>query len=344
MIKRTGCLLIAILLLMTFVPVSLLAGVEIEDISSDHWAYEEVVYLIEEGYLTLYEDDTFRGQNLISRYQMAVLMARILQQLDERELPTEEEDLELMRELTTEFRRDLVELAEEARNIQQELDTMEDHKSILHEDISKGMLEIEALKEEIDKNIDDLISVRRQFSDQIEGLESEMETFEKEMDASRQQMMDELEMAQQHLQDELEKSQRMLEERIKRMEDETATLEMAEKALEETREMRERLDELEKLEELREMEELLSALQREQDSSREEIEELKDQQGELVQENENLRSEQDRLLEQVASMQEEVNRFHSSTSEELEGLREENTRMKLIFGGGLLISLFLFAN
>ncbi|QTL97218.1 S-layer homology domain-containing protein [Iocasia frigidifontis] len=52
------------------------------DVPSSHWAYEAVNKLVASGILSGYPDGTFKGQNNLSRYEIAVVVARVLDQIE----------------------------------------------------------------------------------------------------------------------------------------------------------------------------------------------------------------------------------------------------------------------
>ncbi len=48
------------------------------DVPSDHWAREAVTLVTSEGFMEGYPDQTFRGQQALTRYEMAVVLKRLL--------------------------------------------------------------------------------------------------------------------------------------------------------------------------------------------------------------------------------------------------------------------------
>ena len=54
------------------------------DVPSDHWAWRAVKHLQEEGLIIGYPDGTFKGDNLFTRYEMAMVIARLYDQLMEK--------------------------------------------------------------------------------------------------------------------------------------------------------------------------------------------------------------------------------------------------------------------
>ena len=51
------------------------------DVPADHWAYEAVSLLLQQGIVLGYPDGTFGGTRAITRFEMAVIVARLLQHL-----------------------------------------------------------------------------------------------------------------------------------------------------------------------------------------------------------------------------------------------------------------------
>ena len=48
------------------------------DVPADHWAYDAVAQLAKDGVITGYGDGTYKGQKQITRYEMAVMVARAM--------------------------------------------------------------------------------------------------------------------------------------------------------------------------------------------------------------------------------------------------------------------------
>ncbi len=107
LMKKTLVLLLVCSL--TLGMISPAAFAKVEDVPSDHWAYQAVVTLVDRGYLAVYEDGTFQGSRSVDRYTLAVTVARILEEIETGQAVGTMDDAELLRELTNEFREELVE-------------------------------------------------------------------------------------------------------------------------------------------------------------------------------------------------------------------------------------------
>ena len=52
------------------------------DVPADHWAYDAVTQLAQDGVIEGYGDTTFRGNQSITRYEMAQMVAKAMARTD----------------------------------------------------------------------------------------------------------------------------------------------------------------------------------------------------------------------------------------------------------------------
>ena len=71
------------------------AELQISDVPADHWAYEGVQKLVQEGYLGLYTDGTFQGQRPVDRYTLVSVVGQLLVDIEKAQLGVTQEDLAL---------------------------------------------------------------------------------------------------------------------------------------------------------------------------------------------------------------------------------------------------------
>ena len=100
-----------------------------EPVPANHWAYSAVRRLEGEGYFTGAPQGTFNGKRSLTRYEFAVALARIYQNLQPRVLTATgsrslARDVEQIRELLTEFSSDVQSLGSDVSEIRRELDAM----------------------------------------------------------------------------------------------------------------------------------------------------------------------------------------------------------------------------
>ena len=104
------------------------------DVPSDHWAWRAVKALQQEGLIVGYPDGTFKGDNLFTRYEMAMVVARLYDQLIEM-IPPENGGPEIPPDVATKGdldamkaeMQDLIdEFADELEMINYDIDDMKD--------------------------------------------------------------------------------------------------------------------------------------------------------------------------------------------------------------------------
>jgi len=163
---------------MLFLSLSLsTSAVQLKDVSKDHWAYDSVKKLIEKGYLSLYEDGTFSGSNKVTRYEIAVLVARILENMDSGDVKGEPEDVETLRKLSIEFQEELVDLAQKQEVFTNKINTVKKNNLIQNEDIARTNEKINSVEEELAKIIDSIIKIKN-IEEEISRLNIEIEELE----------------------------------------------------------------------------------------------------------------------------------------------------------------------
>src|SRR5690554_5830003 len=84
--KRRISVLVALFMVFSFVMPTLVAASTkpFSDLPAHHWAYEAVIQLEAAGMVEGYPDGEFKGQRPMTRYEMAMVVARFLAQLDSR--------------------------------------------------------------------------------------------------------------------------------------------------------------------------------------------------------------------------------------------------------------------
>ena len=87
------------------------------DIPSNHWAYDAVAQLADDGVVVGYGDDTFRGDRNITRYEMAQIIARAMTKKD-----LTIKDKALLDRLEAEFADELVSLGVRVSNLERNAD------------------------------------------------------------------------------------------------------------------------------------------------------------------------------------------------------------------------------
>ncbi|RQD68630.1 MAG: S-layer protein [Halanaerobium sp. MSAO_Bac5] len=160
--------IIILALILTFIVSFGAAAQEFEDVPRDHWAYDSVQTLAERGYLSLYAGEDFDGDESVTRYELAEIIANILDNMIAGGGELTEEDVDIIRELSLEFRDELVSVAQNQREFEDRIKEVEDQAKIQDEDISDVNIRVSELQEELSillNQIDTLASLEDQLED-----------------------------------------------------------------------------------------------------------------------------------------------------------------------------------
>lgn len=164
-------LVLLLLALMLVASISVNAA-EIKDVPKNHWAYQSVKKLVDKGLVSLYDDGTFRGKDQVSRYELAEIVARLLESIQGGATQASEEDIDLLRKLSLEFRDELVDLAKKDEVFQEQIKKLE-QKDVIQDDRMTKL-------EEVDFNT----------ADKIDKLNTRIENLSGELDKANRQIMD----------------------------------------------------------------------------------------------------------------------------------------------------------
>ena len=91
-----------------------------QDVPADHWAYDAVDQLAKDGVVTGYGDGTYKGQKQITRYEMAVMVARAM--ANNKGVTVSGNDKALLDKLAAEFGDELNNLGVRVTNLEKNAD------------------------------------------------------------------------------------------------------------------------------------------------------------------------------------------------------------------------------
>ena len=89
------------------------------DVPADHWAYDAVAQLAQDGVINGYGDGTFRGQQEITRYEMAQMVAKAMAKTD-----VSAADKAMIDKLAAEFSDELNNLGVRVSNLEKKTDNV----------------------------------------------------------------------------------------------------------------------------------------------------------------------------------------------------------------------------
>jgi len=188
MLKYKSVFSVTLLLILIF---SLgVSAQQFDDVPRDHWAYDSVQTLAKKGYLSLYSGEDFNGEKLLTRYEMAEIIANILENTvgSSASQNLSEKDVDVIRKLSLEFRDELVKVAERQKKFEQRLKDVEDTNQIQDEDIANINVRVSKMQEDVQK-LSSLEKSVEEINNQITTLEDKL-TAIREEGASSQKLQE----------------------------------------------------------------------------------------------------------------------------------------------------------
>lgn len=123
-------------LLIAAAPVSYAAGQAFTDVPADHWAYESLNRLAENGVLKGYPDGSFKGDKPVTRYALSVIVAKMLSNIETvgKEQITDKDLLEVEK-LTMEFADELSSMGVKIKTLDEDLKDVKEDVANLKTDV-----------------------------------------------------------------------------------------------------------------------------------------------------------------------------------------------------------------
>jgi hypothetical protein len=181
--KIFAILFILVIMVFTFT-VSVMADNSPSDVPPTHWAYKAVKLLIDKGYLQLYQDQTFQGDKPVDRYTLAIVVAKILNEIASGQVGTNKDDLALIKSLTNEFREEFVGVNSKNNIYMTKLDALLKEQSITKEDITHLSDEEQQLRIQVQQMLADIKLIR----DENTRLRADVERLRVELDNTKKYM------------------------------------------------------------------------------------------------------------------------------------------------------------
>ena len=100
------------------------------DVPTNHWAYDAIAELAAKGLIEGYPDGTFKGDRAMTRYEMAMVVARLLARIESIQIPAPQApqvtkaDLDAIQRLVNEFRAELAALGVRVTALEEEINAI----------------------------------------------------------------------------------------------------------------------------------------------------------------------------------------------------------------------------
>lgn len=154
------------------------------DVPPDHWAYKAVVTLVDKGYLTYFQDGSFQGNAPVDRFNLAVIVAKILNEVAIGHRPASREDMAMLRKLTTEFQDELVALSTKVNLFDERLTYLENGYKQAQDDAAKAEDDYQKMQIQAKQMISDVLTLKTR----VETLEGKEALKEKDMGLIRDRL------------------------------------------------------------------------------------------------------------------------------------------------------------
>jgi S-layer homology domain. len=151
------------------------------DVPPNHWAYKAVKLLIDKGYLQLYQDQTFQGDKPVDRYTLAVIVAKVLNEIASGQVGTNKDDMALIKSLTNEFRDEFVGVNSKNNIYMTKLDNLNKEQTVMQDDITRLTDEQLQLQKEAQQMISDI----QNLHDENVKLKADVERLRAELDTTK---------------------------------------------------------------------------------------------------------------------------------------------------------------
>ncbi|HEV8355043.1 MAG TPA: S-layer homology domain-containing protein [bacterium] len=128
--KKVALAIAAVLVLMVVAPAF---SQPFADVPTDHWAFDAIAELAAKGLIEGYPDGTFKGDRALTRYEMAMVIARVLARIEAIKIPpppaavkipapeVTRADIQTLQRLINEFRAELAALGVRVTAVEEEL-------------------------------------------------------------------------------------------------------------------------------------------------------------------------------------------------------------------------------
>ncbi|MFA6449312.1 MAG: S-layer homology domain-containing protein [bacterium] len=143
-------IMMAAMMVIALAAVSAHAATEIKDVDESSWAYKSIKKLVDKGYLAIYEDNTFRGENALSRTVFAAALAKLIDQIERGDLKIAGSDRDVIKKLSDEFKSEMADYDSKMGAIEKRVSDIESGKVVIQTDISKVTVEFRDRLDKVD--------------------------------------------------------------------------------------------------------------------------------------------------------------------------------------------------
>lgn len=191
MISKKWCASIIVFGWLLLFTSGLALAAEPKDVPADHWAYKAVKQLIDQGYLQLYQDQTFQGNQPVDRYTLATIVVKILNEVASGGVGANRNDVKILRDLTNELRQELVKVISDNTKYSTKTEEMKRSDLVLKEDLIRTNLAVQSINSEqaeLQKEAQQMLNDLNLLTQRVTAGEKRISDVEKEVDEVNQEI------------------------------------------------------------------------------------------------------------------------------------------------------------
>jgi len=171
--KKIVLALIAVL----FLAVTTAHAAELKDVPKSSWAYEAIKKMVDKGYMSEYDDGTFRGSEALSREVFAAAFAKLLDQIEKGQIKAGASEIKDIKKLMETLNSNVSDYDTRMATLENRLKDLESGKVVTANDLSKVTVELRDKYAEL--------------SEQNEMLKKNLASLEQELGLTQRTLADE---------------------------------------------------------------------------------------------------------------------------------------------------------
>ncbi|MCP4050243.1 MAG: S-layer homology domain-containing protein [bacterium] len=141
-------------IMMTIIFASTLSAQKIKDVSKRDPSYSSVKKVVREGYLSLFSDNKFQAQRNVSRKELAIVIDRILKNVENKRLKLDKTEIRELVNLSRVFKKYLVDFETNKAQVDNKVTLIEAEQKVINHDLSRINYELKQEIEELKKEND----------------------------------------------------------------------------------------------------------------------------------------------------------------------------------------------
>ena len=105
------------------------------DVPPDHWSIDAINNLKSKGIMDGYADNTFKGNKVVSRYHLAMVLSKMLANVEQKKGTVSKSDLKVIERLTIEFADELSLMNIKVKSLEDDLNNVKENVSNIKKDV-----------------------------------------------------------------------------------------------------------------------------------------------------------------------------------------------------------------